>query len=169
VRDYYKILGVSPGAENKDIKSAFRRLARQCHPDLNECCDNQLFIDIKDAYDTLGDEDRRREYDQQMRREKLRRTIPIEPLRRAPETWAGRRTHPYEELNLAALLDQLVQEFLEADDVVPHYRTTRRSRSPIEDLHSRSMSGARGNDPNGLASLIEEILELFSRQGWFRW
>ncbi len=65
-KNYYDVLGVPKTAAEKDIKSAYRRLARQWHPDANP--DNQRaaeekFKDIQEAYEVLGDAEKRRKYD----------------------------------------------------------------------------------------------------------
>ncbi len=65
-KDYYSILGVPKTAAEKDIKSAYRRLARKWHPDANP--DNQKeaeekFKDIQEAYEVLGDAEKRKKYD----------------------------------------------------------------------------------------------------------
>ncbi len=61
-KDYYKILGVDRNASEKEIKSAYRKLARQYHPDVNPSAEDQ-FKDINEAYEVLGDPDKRRRYD----------------------------------------------------------------------------------------------------------
>jgi len=66
VKDYYEVLGVPRTASQKDISSAFRKLARKHHPDLN-AGDKQAearFKEISEAHDTLSDSKKRRLYDQ---------------------------------------------------------------------------------------------------------
>ena len=67
MQDYYSILGVSPAASQKEIKFAFRRLAKQCHPDkVDESCKKaaeKKFKQIAEAYYVLNDSARRCEYD----------------------------------------------------------------------------------------------------------
>jgi molecular chaperone DnaJ len=64
-RDYYEVLGVSKDASLNDIKLAYRRLARQYHPDVNKTDPNakEKFIEIQEAYEVLSDLDKRRNYD----------------------------------------------------------------------------------------------------------
>lgn len=61
-KDYYKILGVEKGASEDDIKKAFRRLAHEHHPDKGG--DQAKFKDINEAYQVLGDKQKRAQYDQ---------------------------------------------------------------------------------------------------------
>jgi curved DNA-binding protein len=65
-KDYYKILGVEKSATEKDIKSAFRRLARQHHPDVNpnDPGAEDRFKEINEAYEVLSDPEKRGKYDQ---------------------------------------------------------------------------------------------------------
>ncbi|TAM59127.1 J domain-containing protein [bacterium] len=65
-KDYYQILGVPKGAPAKDIKSAYRRLARKWHPDVNpsnRAEAEEKFKEIQEAYEVLGDADKRHKYD----------------------------------------------------------------------------------------------------------
>jgi molecular chaperone DnaJ len=63
-RDYYEILGVSRSADDADIKKAFRRLARELHPDVNSEPDAEArFKEAAEAYEVLSDADRRATYD----------------------------------------------------------------------------------------------------------
>lgn len=61
-KDYYEVLGVKQDATQDEIKSAFRKLARKYHPDAGG--DEVKFKEVSEAYDTLGNEQKRRQYDQ---------------------------------------------------------------------------------------------------------
>lgn len=64
-RDYYEVLGVEKGASADDIKKAFRKAARQYHPDVNKAADaEEKFKEAKEAYDVLSDDQKRATYDQ---------------------------------------------------------------------------------------------------------
>lgn len=64
-KDYYKILDVPRNADEKAIRQAFRRLARQYHPDVNKDKDAESrFKEINEAYQVLNDKERRAKYDQ---------------------------------------------------------------------------------------------------------
>ena len=64
-RDYYEVLGVSKGATDAEIKKAYRKLAKQYHPDLhpNDKEAEAKFKEISEAYEVLGDENKRAKYD----------------------------------------------------------------------------------------------------------
>jgi len=63
-KDYYALLGVTPDATPGQVKSAYRKLAKQYHPDVNNSPDAaERFREITEAYDTLTDPVRRRRYD----------------------------------------------------------------------------------------------------------
>lgn len=64
-RDYYEILGLTKGASESDIKKAYRKLAKQCHPDLhpNDSKAEAQFKEISEAYEVLSDKSKRENYD----------------------------------------------------------------------------------------------------------
>ncbi|MBI4408655.1 MAG: J domain-containing protein [Gemmatimonadetes bacterium] len=61
--DYYSILGVNPSADQRAIRSAFRRLARRYHPDIAGKHAVSGFLLIREAYEVLSDPEKRRQYD----------------------------------------------------------------------------------------------------------
>jgi molecular chaperone DnaJ len=65
-KDYYSILGVSRTSTDKEIKSAYRKLARQYHPDVNpgNKAAEERFKEINQAFEVLSDTDKRKKYDQ---------------------------------------------------------------------------------------------------------
>jgi molecular chaperone DnaJ len=64
-RDFYDVLGVSKNSSGDEIKKAYRKLARQYHPDVNKADDAEAkFKEVKEAYDTLSDPQKKAHYDQ---------------------------------------------------------------------------------------------------------
>src|SRR3954464_13773047 len=64
-KDYYEVLGVPRGASEDDIKKAFRKLARQYHPDVakDKKVAEAKFKEINEAYEVLSDPEKRKRYD----------------------------------------------------------------------------------------------------------
>jgi curved DNA-binding protein CbpA len=63
MKDYYKILEVSPTATKQEIHDAFRRLALKYHPDINKGMPQTFFKEINEAYNILSNDKLKEEYD----------------------------------------------------------------------------------------------------------
>jgi molecular chaperone DnaJ len=64
-KDYYEALGLKKGASEAEIKSAFRKKAKEFHPDINKDKDApKKFKEVQEAYEVLSDESKRKQYDQ---------------------------------------------------------------------------------------------------------
>src|SRR5688500_20093143 len=68
-KDYYRVLGIPATASEKDVTSAYRKLAKKLHPDANpnDRGAEERFKDVSAAYDVLGDPAKRKEYDEARR------------------------------------------------------------------------------------------------------
>jgi len=84
-KNYYVILGVDPDASPDQIKSAYRRKAKELHPDHYEGRSSKPFRDVQEAYEALSDPERRECYDAECAQERDARVAPqrarAEPLR----------------------------------------------------------------------------------------
>ena len=65
--DYYVVLGITEDADESTVRSAFRSLARRFHPDVGVGSSPVEFQRVREAYETLVDPERRRQYDRQLR------------------------------------------------------------------------------------------------------
>lgn len=101
-KDYYIILGIGPDASLEQVKTAYRRKAKRCHPD-HSGEGSEPFLALQEAYEVLGDPDRRQAYDdeiaQEARVQRSSRGVRPEPLRRRrcpvePLVPTRRRTSP---------------------------------------------------------------------------
>ena len=85
--DYYKILGISEQADEEQIKQAYRKLAKKYHPDLNP--DNPeaeaKFKDVVEAYEILGDAEKRKKYDLKRNKAGERSTVGSRQAAKAPD------------------------------------------------------------------------------------
>lgn len=90
MRTYYVILGVARDASRESVRAAYRERARQLHPDVAGESSTRSFQELSEAYAVLGDPERRRAYDAELRQEDARlaeaqrarvwRGVAVEPL-----------------------------------------------------------------------------------------
>lgn len=112
IQDYYAILGVSPEAHGEDIKAAYRRAARRLHPDVNANPGAAVqFRDIAEAYDVLGNETSRYDYDVALERDGL--PYPYYILRVTP---SKRVLKPLDEPQVIYMLLEIIPDARFASD-----------------------------------------------------
>jgi molecular chaperone DnaJ len=78
-RNYYLILGVSSDASSEEIHEAYRRLAKTNHPDVSGTDSSARFREVQEAWETLGDAERRRAYDRNLQRAQRQISSPPRP------------------------------------------------------------------------------------------
>ncbi len=88
-RDYYEILGLKKSASQDEIKKAFRKLAKKHHPDANpnNKKSEEMFKEISEAYEVLGNADKRQKYDEMASEAKFQNGYDFDPA----QAWHGNR------------------------------------------------------------------------------
>jgi len=114
-KDYYQILGVDRKASERDIKQAYRKLARQYHPDVNpgDKAAEEKFKQINEAYEVLSDKENRQKYDKYSDQWQYAEQFEKAQRQQAPGwnfSQGGRRVY-YGEGNFGSLFDDLLGGF----------------------------------------------------------
>jgi molecular chaperone DnaJ len=148
-KDHYIILGVRRGASPGQIKQAYRRIAKQLHPDLSHTpADADKFIEAKEAYDTLADAAKRRRYDAELQRQGS--TLRI---MRVPEIVRDRRRSYREFEALGSFVDEFFEGWL------PGFYSHRRFRPPEKDIYLEVALSSRESREGGLFPIRFPVLE----------
>lgn len=144
-KDYYEFLGVERTATAETLRAAYRRLAKESHPDLSGSDATRRFREITEAYGVLSDPEMRRAYDEEL--ERSRRCAPLRAPRHpavAP-AWPGR--HPVEPVTAHAktpsrkplpLVDEIVESLFSDPGAVPLAATHPRHAPHVEVILSRA-------------------------------
>lgn len=123
-KDYYVVLGISKEANLNQIKRAYRRIAKQLHPDRTHSMSINEFQEVKDAYETLIDENKRRRYDAT-----LREPRPISKGPKVQKIIQKRRSIFDEMHRLRSFTDEFFEGFL------PGFYARTRGRIPDKNLY----------------------------------
>ena len=114
---FYAILGIPPDADEEAIRTAYRALARQYHPDVGEGSSPEKFREVVEAYEILGDPERRHVYDLQLwyhrtRSGPIEPLTPVEPLRGVGHTYAGGQAVFSRNFHLSSYPDAVFEELM---------------------------------------------------------
>jgi molecular chaperone DnaJ len=147
--DYYIVLGVSRGADINKIKKAYRRVAKNYHPDVAHSKESaEKFQEIREAYETLGDEERRRRYDEEL----AQRGSEIR-ISRVPEIIEHRRSP----------LDDMERFFSRADEFfegfLPGFFDIEKGRIRDKDLYFEAILSPREATRGGLFPITVPVIE----------
>lgn len=153
-KDYYVVLGVSKGANLNQIKRAYRRIAKQFHPDSTQSPSSDKFREIIEAYETLADEEKRRKYDAM-----LQQRQPVRSVTKVPRTFS-RRKFVFDEMDkFRSFVDEFFEGFL------PGFYTKDRDRSPYKDLFYEIILSPREARQGGLFPITVPVIEPCPRCG----
>jgi molecular chaperone DnaJ len=123
--DYYTALGVSKGADLKKIKKAYREVVKKYHPDVAHSREGvERFLEVREAYETLGDPDKRERYDLEQRQTDARVTVM-----RATEIVRTRRSYLDDMEGQFSFVDEFFEGF------VPGFFDLERGRIRGKDLY----------------------------------
>ena len=130
-KDYYIILGISPDESEAGIKNAYRDLARRYHPDRAGAESTRRFQEVAEAYNVLGDRERRMAYDASRRRSPVepvepravdpRRRAPVEPLDMQPGAFPGDWAAPAATRRWS-IMDDFMTRYAIHDEIFDHFR-----------------------------------------------
>jgi molecular chaperone DnaJ len=148
-KNYYIVLGVDRGADSCQIKHAYRRIAKQLHPDrFSPLADAERFMEAKEAYYTLADAERRRRYDDELTR---REGSP--PITRVPPIVRDRRRLYREFEQRESVADERFEGW------VPGFYPRPRRRGFDKDLYLEVILSSRESREGGLFPIRFPILE----------
>jgi len=152
-KDYYIVLGVSRGADLKKIKDAYRTIAKRYHPDLSQNTERaEHFLEVKEAYETLGDEEKRKRYDEELAGADLELRIT-----RVPEIVRERRSR-FEGLeSFSSRADDFFSGFL------PGFFDVEKKRIGEKDLYFEAILTPREAAEGGLFPVTVPVFEVCPR------
>jgi len=155
-KDYYIVLGVSRGADLNKIKKAYRTVVKKYHPDVVQSEETKKrFLEIREAYDTLSDERRRREYDKELAKQGSELRIT-----RVPDI-IERRTSLFEEIE--RLFSSATDDFFEG--FLPGFFDTEKGRIRGKDLYFEAILSPSEATEGGLFPITVPTIEPCPRSG----
>ncbi len=147
-KNYYITLGISRGANFNQIKKAYRRIAKKVHPDTTQSIDAQKFREVREAYETLADEDTRRQYDATLKSQ----LTPVSISSVADQI--KQRSSAIEEMrHFESFMDEFFEGF------VPGFFHKERYRPPKKDLYYEIILSSSEAMNGGLFPIKVPVIE----------
>jgi len=148
-KDYYIVLGVGRDANLNKIKKAYRRIAKKYHPDIRGTQESaEKFREIREAYEILGDEAKRRRYDEELIRQRFEIRIT-----RVPEVIESRRS----------MFDKMDRFFSQTDEFfegfLPGFFDIDKRKIRHKDLYFEAILSPREATEGGLFPITVPIIE----------
>lgn len=153
-KDYYVVLGIAKGANLNQIKRAYRKIAKQHHPDLTQSVSSDEFRKAREAYETLIDENKRKRYDATLDQPQIISKPP-----KARTIIQKRRPIVNEMDHFRSSADEFFEGFL------PGFYTRERGRSPDKDLYYEVVLSRQEAQQGGLFPIKVPIIESCPRCG----
>lgn len=154
--DYYVVLGISKGASLAKIKKAYRMVVKKYHPDTTQGPeDRKKFLEIREAYETLSDEEKRRQYDAEL--ERRGSTLRV---RKVPEIVNARKSRLEE---VEGLFRSSVDEFFEG--FLPGFFDPGKKGLEGKDLYYEAILTPQEAVEGGLCPITVPVLEPCPRCG----
>ena len=150
MQNYYVVLGVSKGANPNRIKKAYRTVVKKHHPDVTQSQESkERFLEIREAYETLSDETKRKQYDQELERQgsSLR-------VRKVPDIINTRTSRLTE---MESLFSSSVDEFF--DGFLPGIFEVDKRRFGGKDLYFEAILSPREATDGGLYPVTIPVVE----------
>ncbi len=147
--DYYIVLGISRGADVNKIKKAYRKIVKQYHPDISHSRKGaEKLIEVREAYETLVDEEKRRTYDAELKNQGSSLSVS-----RVPEV-IKKRTSIYDGLDQHfSFVDEFFEGFL------PGFFNKERVRTPTKDLYYEVILSPDEAREGGLFPITVPVIE----------
>lgn len=152
-KDYYFVLGVSRGADLQKIKRAYRTIVKKYHPDVSHSRDGrERFQEIREAYETLVDEEKRERYDRELNGER------VTPRMSGIQRPISKRPSPFDHLErFTGATDEFFEGF------VPGFFDSGLRRSQQKDLYYEAILSPREAEQGGLFPVSVPVIEPCSR------
>lgn len=149
MQNYYVVLGISKGANPEKIKKAYRTVVKKYHPDVAQSQESKKrFLEIREAYETLSDETKKKQYDEQLERHKS-----LLRVRRVPDVIKTRTSRLTE---MERIFSSSVDEFFEG--FLPGFFDVYNRKTRAKDLYFEAILSPKEAADGGLYPITVPVV-----------